>query len=314
MDLLHRYLGAVAIRLPRRERDDIVAELREELLSQVEERQTRLRRMLTADEVIALLKAYGHPFIVAARYRTGRPLVGPELTPFYEPVLVLATSIIVLMHALGAVAAVVSGRAPGEVLNWSLGSLWIVGMYMIGVITFSFFMMDRLGVGRWIGLAWSPRLLPPAGLTQGASVLRRIYDWAFVVFLAGWTVCALYWPMAPDGSPGGNAGALPVWSTLGALLMIAVIAQLVGHALAWARPGNQHAPVVGQMAAKVVVLLAIAMFFRRKPWFDTSGLPVELAGHTQWGLHFAAGTGLTMLAMLALIGLMLDIPKLARAR
>lgn len=315
MDLLHRYLSVVAIRLPERQRDDIVAELREELLSQVEEQQARLRRMLTTDEVVALLKAHGHPFLVAARYRSRQWLVGPELFPFYWLGLQLALGIIVLAHAFVAGIALVSGRPAGEVLSWSTGSLWIVAMYMTGVVTFSFFLLDRLGVGRWIGSAWSPRFLPPAGLMRSASVLRRVYDWAFVVLLAVWAVSALYWPiLAARWSLDENAKTLPVWSGFGIQLMVAVFAQLVVHALAWVQPGGRRVPLAGQVIVKAGVLLVLAMFFRHKPWFEISNLPADLAERTQWSLHFAVGISLGVLAALALLGLALDAPRLARTR
>lgn len=312
MDLLHRYLNAVATRLPSAGRDDIVAELREELLSQIEERQAGLRRVLTADEVIGLLKDYGHPFVVAARYGSRQQLLGLELFPFYWLALRLVLGVVVLVHAFGAAIAMVSGGSPGEVLNGTAQSLWIVSMYMTGVVTFSFFVMDRLGVGRWIGSAWSPRLLPSDGLMRVASTLRRAYDWTFMVLLTVWAISARYWPvLAGRWSEGDSASALPVWSALANQLTIAVAVQLSVHAISWVTPGGRLPWLSGQVLVKAGVLLALALFFRNRPWFGISDLPVEQAERTLWSLHFAAGAGLILLAALALIGLLLDARRLS---
>jgi hypothetical protein len=69
MNLLNRYLQAVARLLPKARRDDIIAELRANILSQMEDREQELGRALTEDEQAAILRHHGNPTIVAGRYR-----------------------------------------------------------------------------------------------------------------------------------------------------------------------------------------------------------------------------------------------------
>jgi len=84
MDLIDRYLNAVAAQLPQDERADIVAELRDLILSRFEAKEEALGRALTGDEQEAILREIGHPLVVAARYRKGPDsLVGPELFPYW---------------------------------------------------------------------------------------------------------------------------------------------------------------------------------------------------------------------------------------
>ena len=84
MDLIDRYLNAVAAQLPQDERADIVAELRDLILSRCEAKEEELGRALTDDEKEAILHEIGHPLVVAARYRKGPDsLVGPELFPYW---------------------------------------------------------------------------------------------------------------------------------------------------------------------------------------------------------------------------------------
>ena len=61
MDLLERYLSAIERALPTAQAADIKAELRDVLLSRVEDQEARLGRPLTALEMEALLVEFGHP-------------------------------------------------------------------------------------------------------------------------------------------------------------------------------------------------------------------------------------------------------------
>lgn len=68
MDLIERYLHAVKFWLPKAERDDILAELSEDIRLQIEEREKELGRPLDDGEVAAILKRRGDPGSVASRY------------------------------------------------------------------------------------------------------------------------------------------------------------------------------------------------------------------------------------------------------
>jgi hypothetical protein len=68
MELLDRYLQAVGFWLPKEQKRDILAELSEDLQSQIEERESSLGRSLTEEELAATLKLRGAPLLVAERY------------------------------------------------------------------------------------------------------------------------------------------------------------------------------------------------------------------------------------------------------
>src|SRR5689334_11763111 len=82
-DLLDRYLAAVGRNLPAAQRSDILAELRDELLTKVEVKEEAAGRPLERDELEAVLLEAGHPLIVAGRYRRVQHLVGPEIFPMW---------------------------------------------------------------------------------------------------------------------------------------------------------------------------------------------------------------------------------------
>src|SRR3974377_1129631 len=86
-ELLDRYLHAVRFWLPKAHQEDIVAELSEDLHSQVDEKEAVLGRPLDQSEMESLLKSCGTPLVVAGRYRPQTWLIGPALFPLYQFVL-----------------------------------------------------------------------------------------------------------------------------------------------------------------------------------------------------------------------------------
>ncbi len=88
MELVESYLKTVKSYLPRRHREDITTELADEIHSQIEEKESELRRPLNEAEIQSLLFKFGDPVVVAARYRQRRPsvtfgreLIGPDSFP-----------------------------------------------------------------------------------------------------------------------------------------------------------------------------------------------------------------------------------------
>ena len=63
MDLLERYLAAVARQLPDAQKADVTAELRDLLMSQIEEKEAALRRPLDREELEALFEHRVHLFL-----------------------------------------------------------------------------------------------------------------------------------------------------------------------------------------------------------------------------------------------------------
>ena len=143
MTLIDRYLRAVRSNLPRAQQDDIIEELSENLHAQFEDEEAARGRPLLDTEQAAILKRFGNPLVVAARYRGdhrsvtfGRQLIGPELFPFYAKVLAINVAITL---AVGLVILLVSG-----------GSIWsaIYGVavplvFQFVIVTAVFVAIDR---------------------------------------------------------------------------------------------------------------------------------------------------------------------------
>ena len=86
MDLIDRYVVEVARHLPAKSAKDVAEELRSLLSDALEARAARTGR--PKDELLAveLLREFGEPEDVAARYAEPKHLIGPDWYPVFESV------------------------------------------------------------------------------------------------------------------------------------------------------------------------------------------------------------------------------------
>jgi hypothetical protein len=84
MELLDRYLHAVGFWLPKAQKKDIIAELSEDIRSEVEDKEAGLGRKLSDDELAAILKRRGSPFAVAQLYLPQRQPIELTLGPVWQ--------------------------------------------------------------------------------------------------------------------------------------------------------------------------------------------------------------------------------------
>ncbi len=101
MELIDRYVYEVGRHLPRKNRADIQVELQSTLADTLE---ARVKGEPSQEDVVELLKEFGHPQKVAASYwPLGQYLIGPSLFPLFRMVvgIVLTVFIIVQLVLLG---------------------------------------------------------------------------------------------------------------------------------------------------------------------------------------------------------------------
>ena len=79
MELLDRYLQAVRFWLPKTQKQDIIAELSEDLQSQIDEKEAASGRALSQDEQVEMLKRFGPPMMVAGRYLPPQQLMAVSM-------------------------------------------------------------------------------------------------------------------------------------------------------------------------------------------------------------------------------------------
>jgi hypothetical protein len=188
MDMLSRYLYAVYNDLPKSsERADIIAEISEALQTRIDERESELGRALRADEEAAVIKAFGHPRLVAGRYAAVPYLIGPDMLPFYWYTLRLVLTIVIAVELIGgALAAISAGKM--SVFIATLDVVWNSAIYICGAVTIAFAALERMPSRKTalerIGVArWDPRRLPaPPGsgnlqpVSRASSVIEFIVN------------------------------------------------------------------------------------------------------------------------------------------
>lgn len=204
-DLIERYLAAVARELPEGERADITAELRDELLTQVETRESTLGRPITAHEVEAELIAFGHPLVVAGRYRRVQHLIGPDLYPFWRTT-VRSTLMVILVVYL--VLFVIGSIARGNVHGLDLPEPLMLAGLAFGAVTGVFALIERYGDPAKIS-RWRPTRLPPVKgvLPSRFDLLTEVGVGA--VFILWWVGIIQFSNVFPPTGAGVELG--PVW-------------------------------------------------------------------------------------------------------
>jgi hypothetical protein len=153
MALIDQYLDAVAAQLPTEKREDIVAELRELILSRFEAREEELGRPLTEAEQEAILHEIGHPLVVAQRYAGGPDsLVGPELYPYWLFAVKAGLFIVAAVQIVGALAALAGGpQTFGQAIGQAFAGFFDGAFVLVGVITAVAWSMERWGgKPRWM--------------------------------------------------------------------------------------------------------------------------------------------------------------------
>jgi len=292
MTLVDEYLRAVAHLLPKDQRDDIIAELQDTLLSQIEGREAELGRPLTDDEVEALLRELGHPLVVAARYRPGpQYVVGPTLYPYWLFGVKVAVSIglvtTVMVFAIMALAGGHVGAAFGQAIRSGLNTLTSV----IGCATAAAWLVEYYGVPlrldqwrvrdlRFLNLAFldfeglqrrvfrpSPSLRSTAGRALG-----HLASGAVTVL---WWTGVLHFGLARDAAELRHAGLEPGalgaldWAALKTALFWPVLAYgaaVIGEGvLMLVRPRQVRLHGIAEVVTSLALLALVAWLWTASP-------------------------------------------------
>jgi len=196
MDLIPRYLQAVRFWLPKKQQDDIIAELSQDLRDQIEEREAALGHVLTEQEMEALLRQRGSPIRVANGYLPQRYLIGPLLFPIYLFVLKVVTFCILAVACVGWIAAIVSAALRNVTHStWHppyapvAGSLWTSWFASMGMVTLIFALIERTDAKSQLFEHWNPHKLPPLrplhSIPRSSSVIEIAVNLCVVAWWTG---------------------------------------------------------------------------------------------------------------------------------
>lgn len=167
MELIDRYMSAVAQALPERRRDEafrneVIRELRANILDSLESIREEQGREPTAAEVSRVLVALGHPQQVAASFLPPQQLVTPALFPVYKQALHYGW---ILVFILGLIQFGIGFLSSGH-LHFAglLHGLAMKALITFAVITGIFYLFSNPPGGKPLFTpyqCWSPEKLPP---------------------------------------------------------------------------------------------------------------------------------------------------------
>ncbi len=197
MELVDRYLNAIKGYLPQNEKtpqDDIIAELKDSLLSRIEERESELGRALSAAEQQAIVKENGHPMLVASRYLPQQYLIGPSLFPFW---LMALRAMLIGVGAVYGALALISLLTHGNIVQASIQTVvgfWETGLFWAAVITLIFWFFERNQVRFGFLDNWQPAKL---AATEGGFHIKRgesLFEIVIGALFIAWWWGALSFP------------------------------------------------------------------------------------------------------------------------
>jgi hypothetical protein len=263
MGLLERYLHAVRGYLPAATQDDIVAELGDDLRARFEERAAALGRPLTEDEEAELLRPYGRPMLLAARYRPNQHLIGPGWFPYYWTTLKIALAVGLAVHVAIVVALAASGRPLGRAAEalWRFPAGAAVAIF--GWVTLVFAALE-IAVGRGKILdRWDPRRLPPVtARTPRPSRLKLGFELVIgAAFVVWWTALPRTpWLITGPGEP--IVTLAPLWLPFYLPVLIVAIASMTAKAVTLVRPDWATFRFVSGLVMSAASLVLVTVMLR----------------------------------------------------
>jgi len=164
MKLIDRYLHEVKRHLPRKNREDILTELRSSLVDALE---SRAGEETSEEEARALLKEWGPPREVAASYHPeGQYLIGPALFPLFRMVVGITLAAVIGAQILAWGLAIAIGREPFILWEALAGLLNSIPM-AVGSVVIVFMILQRFEVQPEMEEEdWDPGSLPQITDTQ----------------------------------------------------------------------------------------------------------------------------------------------------
>ena len=273
MELLDRYLSDVRPLLPAEQRDDIIAELADNIRAQVEDKEAELGRPLDEAELEAVLRGHGSPLAVARHYRKddrtlafGRQWIGPELFPIYWKVLQIN-----MWLGLAVTSAIFVGLWAAGKPNIPSGmatTLIIQLLIQFGIVTLVFMLIDehlKRFPGRWSGRGGScqaPETKGPPRVPRAESIAQFI---CLGIFLGAWGAFVQSGRLAP-GPHVESIRLGPVFGQIYGPIELLMLAGMVQAAVNLFRPEWIRFRAAVRAVSGVIWLLILAYTLGAGDW------------------------------------------------
>jgi hypothetical protein len=300
--------------LPARAKNDTLAELRANLLAEMEGREEELGLPLNEAEIAAVLEQHGRPVVVASRYLPQHFLIGPGLFPLYWFTLLKSFPLVLLAYAAAQGASFIFvGR------NTSIGA----AISHLPYVVFTFWAVVTLGFsvfefaqGRYFervrfSQGWNPLDLPALTQQKGPSLANRVADLIVNLLMYLWLLAVPTHPYLVLG-PGGTLHGLPFglspeWHifysqiiTLLGLMLVMKAAILVSRSQGW-RNGLE-------LSTQAISILILVVMVQARTYFAPisagQGLP---SLQTLASVNYSVNLGFKIVLAVSLVKFAWDI-------
>lgn len=294
MDLIDRYLAAVGRHLPDKGRADIIAELRDVLLSRVEDEEGRLERAMTREEVEGLLTGFGHPLSVAGRYRKVQHLIGPEVFPFWWAGLKAALTIVGGIYLM-LVLLVILSSGDARAMARATPSFETAMIVTFGVVTLVCALIERFGKATML-LRWKPRELPPVRAPKHARFELAVEAGMYVVFILWWLGVVRFGNLIPR--IGLSWELAPIWKVWFWPILVYSIFDLAVRLIALLRPGWVRGVEMLMLVSNLVGAAILGAVYQAGHWIavKSTSFPPEVldAAQRNFDAGMRIGIGVTI--------------------
>lgn len=151
-DLIEAYVADVAVQLPRRQRNDVAFELHALLGEELQARAEASGRVVDTTMATDLLRDFGHPDVVAVRYRPVVTIIDPADGYTFLRLTVVGLAII---WGAGLLKEFLQPVEPGSDLILALTRWWYV---MVGTVISSLWwpgvLVTWFAISAWVGRRW----------------------------------------------------------------------------------------------------------------------------------------------------------------
>ncbi len=320
MELLERYLQAIGQYLPAKGKKDTLAELRANLLAEMEGREEELGRPLTQGEVADVLEKHGRPVLVAARYLPQQYLIGPSWFPIYWFTLKKSFPFVVAIYVAAYVVTQVAASAvEGAKGHFDIGAA--IGHFPGVALTFWAWMtlgfaFFEFAQGRYFRKmdfsgGWNPNDLPKLETKgkQQPSVAGGVADVIVTALVIVWLLAVPYKPYLLLGPGVGLVHQLPFgltpewhifyWQII-ALMGVQLVLKMVMLFLYGARRWRKVVDLVVQGVGILIITIMIQArsYFVPGPTAGPMSLKDLVAINTAINLGFKVVFAITLMKLL----------------
>ncbi len=293
MEMVDRYLQAVRFWMPKTQKEGgLIAELGDDLRSQIEDKETELGREPNPEEVAEILKRCGAPMVVASRLGPRRYLIGPTIFPVYEFVLkmvLLWILVPVFIFIVGPATLASTNGDWGKAILITIGNLWSGAFIAAGVITLVFVILERTHAVADITCKWDPSSLPPLEAAERkTSAFQAVCELGFGVFGIVWLLLVPQHPFLILGPAAAFLKGAPLWHTYYLPIVLLCAWNLSRSAITLAKPAWDWYPKLSELISTALTLVLIHFMLKAAGQIPPGGWQpfVEVAENLRNSAHF----------------------------